>query len=355
MKPDNKSAIYAARGGHEMVLNLLFANADGNGKLEKDPDPSRGDTPMLEAIGRGHIGVIRLLLEQDNFNPTRRNREGKTYYEIAEERRGPKWQAEKELLKARYDEYVPSKKSNKKKIIGRRPSPRPSLSSPTTLGSKEKLQRSASSPVRKKHAHLDVPKPRRLVSGKDFNRDGKRKRRVVEDEEEDASFGSDSSSAVSAPRVLSNGAHSPRTTKAPKPRVRSTGSDTVSTKVPLKPSKTEPAPSVDRDEFHDTVSEASQPVSTITEPATGNDADGDDMPPTQQQLDDLKKRQHERREAKRKAAEEQRLKAEREAAEQQRLQEERRKQIEAARRQAELEEEQRRKNAKRPSAEKPRE
>jgi ankyrin repeat protein len=120
VKPDNACAVAAARGGHDDVLNLLLASAGD--RLEKDPDPAKYDdtTPLIAAIGRGNLKVIRLLLDQDNFNPTRRTSNGKTYFELAEEMRGPKWQTEVDLLKERYEEYMARRKAGgvkKKKMM----------------------------------------------------------------------------------------------------------------------------------------------------------------------------------------------------------------------------------------------
>ncbi|KAF2403646.1 ankyrin [Trichodelitschia bisporula] len=111
--PNNECAVVAARGGHIDVLNLLLASGTS---LEKDPDPMQHEeTPLLAAIGRGHIKVIKLLLEQDNFNPTRKTRDGKTYFELSEQIRGPKWQVERELLRKHYDAYTNRKPKTKRK------------------------------------------------------------------------------------------------------------------------------------------------------------------------------------------------------------------------------------------------
>ncbi|QDS74047.1 hypothetical protein FKW77_009194 [Venturia effusa] len=107
VKPTVACAVVAARGGHHLVLNLLLAAGDNLA----DPDPQRHDeTPMLAAIGRGHLRVIKLLLETENFNPTRTTRDGKRYYEVAEQMHGPKWQKEVRLLKDHYEAYVSKKK-----------------------------------------------------------------------------------------------------------------------------------------------------------------------------------------------------------------------------------------------------
>ncbi|KAF2433188.1 ankyrin, partial [Tothia fuscella] len=110
VKPNNACAVAAARGGHDVVLGLLLAYAGE--KLETDPDPTKyEETPLTAAIGRGHLKIIKLLLDQDNFNPTRLSKDGKTYFELAEEVRGPKWQAEVDLLKERYEAYAARRKA----------------------------------------------------------------------------------------------------------------------------------------------------------------------------------------------------------------------------------------------------
>ncbi|KAI4171523.1 MAG: hypothetical protein LQ348_006923 [Seirophora lacunosa] len=110
MRPDvgTDAVIAAARGGHDVVLEILFAI----GQLEHDPDPViSGDfkpgrnTPMLAAIGRGHIPVIKLLVKQGGFNPTRRIFRGLTYHELAKERQGSNWEEEYSILKEAYDDY----------------------------------------------------------------------------------------------------------------------------------------------------------------------------------------------------------------------------------------------------------
>lgn len=107
IKPNITCGVAAARGGHYDILSILLASG-----LKADPDPSKHpETPMTVAIGRGHIKIVTLLLEQDNFNPTRRNKEGKTYWEIAEERRGPKWEEERDMLKQASEEYSSTHRS----------------------------------------------------------------------------------------------------------------------------------------------------------------------------------------------------------------------------------------------------
>ncbi|KAF2274957.1 uncharacterized protein EI97DRAFT_434526 [Westerdykella ornata] len=187
IKPNIACGVAASRGGHEDVLGLLLAYG-----LKADPDPAKhSETPMLVAIGRGHIEIIKLLLKQDTFNPTRRNREGKTYWEISEERMGPRWEEERDELKKAFDEYrnrIKSPKRLKKEIP-----------IPATIRAKKKSSPSgrdrSSSPQQEPHrAHpaksSAVPqapqKARRLMTGKEIaNREGKRRRRVVSEDSSD--------------------------------------------------------------------------------------------------------------------------------------------------------------------------
>lgn len=106
-KASPEALIAACKGGHDVVLQLLIAM----GNPDPDPDPvlshdqRRGyNTPMLAAIGEGNIQSIKLLTQQDGFNPTREF-SGRTYYEISEERKGDDWKQEKELLKQAYKQY----------------------------------------------------------------------------------------------------------------------------------------------------------------------------------------------------------------------------------------------------------
>ncbi|KAI9888827.1 MAG: Set3 complex subunit with deacetylase activity, meiotic-specific repressor of sporulation proteins [Vezdaea aestivalis] len=128
MRPqsDTESFIAAARGGHDEVMQLLLAMGDA----EPDPAPIKSstyktgyNTPMLAAIGRGSEKVIKLLLEQQVFDPTRLDHKGRTYHEVAKERQGFGWEKEYELLKAAYDKHPKSRKS--RLASGKNPSSSP--------------------------------------------------------------------------------------------------------------------------------------------------------------------------------------------------------------------------------------
>lgn len=143
MKPmgDPEALLAAAKGGHELCLSFLFAM----GKANPDPDPLRKfkdglNTPMLVAIGRNNIGVLKLLLDQPSFDPTRRIHKKLTYYELAKERRGVGWEEEYRLLKSAYDKH-------KDRTRGK--SPNAVHKSPQSREAKKALrQKSSTSPLR---------------------------------------------------------------------------------------------------------------------------------------------------------------------------------------------------------------
>jgi ankyrin repeat protein len=222
IKPNITCGVAAARGGHYDILSILLASG-----LKADPDPSKHpETPMTVAIGRGHLKIIQLLLEQDGFNPTRRNKENKTYYEIAEEKAGPRWEQERDVLKQAYDEHRGTHRSP------RRAKKEPPSLSAIRMKRRGSLKRDRSTSPRPdaRRAHLtksetapSAPpqKSRRLMSGKEMaNREGKRRKRIVEDDE-------DSSEEESEEDVR------PPIRKI-KPRSHSEGEENKPTKKPLK-------------------------------------------------------------------------------------------------------------------------
>ncbi|MCJ1357280.1 MAG: Set3 complex subunit with deacetylase activity, meiotic-specific repressor of sporulation proteins [Icmadophila ericetorum] len=117
MRPiaDIEAVLAAARGGHKVVLELLIAI----GKPNPDPDPLPSsnykpghNTPMLAAIGRGNPEIIKLLLSETGFDPTRRLYKTMTYHEIAKDRQGVHWQEEYDILKQAYDKAMGHRTSN---------------------------------------------------------------------------------------------------------------------------------------------------------------------------------------------------------------------------------------------------
>jgi hypothetical protein len=116
---DAESMVAAARGGHDLVIQLLL----GLGGASPDPKPVASQpeefaTPILAAIGQENIKVLELLIEQQSFDPTKRFK-GETYYEIAKRRQGTNWKEEEQILKNAYDAYKNNHKG-KTKSPGRR-------------------------------------------------------------------------------------------------------------------------------------------------------------------------------------------------------------------------------------------
>lgn len=163
---DPESMVAAARGGHDLVIQLLL----GLGGANADPGPVsslQGEfaTPILAAIGQENIKVVKLLLEQQGFDPTRRFK-GETYYEIARRRQGTNWQEEEQLLKNAYDEYKRSHRDiHKAKGSGaRREREKPPRRDDSTEGKVPK--RHLSSPTReaelkRKSSKLESPREKR--------------------------------------------------------------------------------------------------------------------------------------------------------------------------------------------------
>ncbi|KNG48577.1 ankyrin repeat-containing protein [Stemphylium lycopersici] len=183
IKPNITCGVAAARGGHYDILSILLASG-----LKADPDPSKHpETPMTVAIGRGYLKIIQLLLEQDNFNPTRRNKDQKTYYEISEERHGPKWEEERDMLKRACEEYQKTHRSPRRT---KKEPPNPSANR-MKRKSPPRRDRSSSPQAEPKRANLTKAtaastapqKSRRLMSGKEkASREGQRRKRVVDED-----------------------------------------------------------------------------------------------------------------------------------------------------------------------------
>lgn len=118
-KADPESMIAAAKGGHDEVISLLL----GMGDADPDPDPVAGgshkpgyNTPMLAAIGRGNLAVIRILLDNPDFNPARRLYRDRTYYELSRDRRAENWEDEYDLLRDAYEKHVRAKRQRKAEL-----------------------------------------------------------------------------------------------------------------------------------------------------------------------------------------------------------------------------------------------
>ncbi|KAJ9496235.1 hypothetical protein H2202_008193 [Exophiala xenobiotica] len=205
-KAETESLIAAAKAGHEEVVQFLLSMGDP----EPDPDPVRNlklgyNTPMLAAIGRGHPEVVKLLLAQSGFNPTRKLLKGKTYYEVAAERKGEQWQKEYDILKDAFDKYAAGKprKTTSPRATRDTDKQRPRTSrrshSPLTI----KLRKSSSPTL----AHKSQPIKSPQSSTKDADRESvsvegaeRRKFSAARKERNDVAVSSDQDQTVAAPK-----------------------------------------------------------------------------------------------------------------------------------------------------------
>ena len=128
----------AVKGGHEEVLGVMFALAATEADPEPLPDEKLGqNTPMLAAIGRGNLDVIKLLLNQAGFDPTRRVYKNMTYPEISRERRGEFWEEERDILQKALEEHRRtgghrSNTNSPRRVRKQRPHPPSELSEPSS-------------------------------------------------------------------------------------------------------------------------------------------------------------------------------------------------------------------------------
>ncbi|EME48839.1 hypothetical protein DOTSEDRAFT_67783 [Dothistroma septosporum NZE10] len=111
---DNNVVAAAAKTGDTYLVNMLLAEMTEKKALQKP------EKPLLSVLGTSHTEMVRSLTELDNFNPLWRNRQGKTWPEIAEERHGPNWREEKGLLESLYDQCAATKERRSSSPVTKR-------------------------------------------------------------------------------------------------------------------------------------------------------------------------------------------------------------------------------------------
>ncbi|KAJ3472669.1 hypothetical protein NLG97_g10802 [Lecanicillium saksenae] len=168
---DPESMVAAARGGHDLVIQLLL----GLGGANADPGPvaslaAEFATPILAAIGQENIKVVQLLLEQQGFDPTRRFK-GETYYEIARRRQGPNWKEEEDMLRAAYDEY---KRTHKDGAVTKSPS-RKEREREEKRAKREEARADAKRERKSLHSPAREAEPKRKISSKIDGQGSKRR------------------------------------------------------------------------------------------------------------------------------------------------------------------------------------
>lgn len=187
--PNVACGVAAARGGHDEILSFLLAT--GLSADHRDP-AKHNETPMLVAIRKGHLNVIKLLLAQDDFDPTRRNRDGNTYWEYAQDYEGPNWKEVHRVLKAKYDEVMLTRSSKRLRSPEMRrtdqKSPRRSkhLDQDAHRRTREKEPRPRNLEKRTKDDSESHSKPKkRLISRRELNRQSTRESTSPDASDED--------------------------------------------------------------------------------------------------------------------------------------------------------------------------
>lgn len=155
---DNNIIAAAARTGDSYLINMLLA------EMSEKKAHQKPEKPLLSVLGTSHLETVKSLTELDQFNPLWTNRQGKTWPEIADERRGPMWVQESELLHRLYNEArkklerQSSSPVTKREEVKRRPPPQ------SGDHSTEK-----SPPKRKNGKRLMSRREMRAASGKPFS------------------------------------------------------------------------------------------------------------------------------------------------------------------------------------------
>lgn len=155
---DNNIIAAAARTGDSYLINMLLAEMTDKKAFQKP------EKPLLAVLGTSHLETVKSLTELDQFNPLWRNRQGKTWPEIADERHGPMWVQESELLHRLYKEALSkterrsSSPVTKRDEVKRRPPPQSGDNSGED-----------SPPKRKNGKRLMSRREMRAASGKPFD------------------------------------------------------------------------------------------------------------------------------------------------------------------------------------------
>lgn len=113
---DNAIIAAAAKTGDSYLVNMLLA------EMSEKKASQRPERLMLSVLGTSHLEMVKSLSELDNFDPLYRNRQDKTWPELAEERHGPNWREEKQLLQRLYDQSAASKERCSSSPVSKRDS-----------------------------------------------------------------------------------------------------------------------------------------------------------------------------------------------------------------------------------------
>lgn len=113
---DNAVVAAAAKTGDTYLVSMLLA------EMTEKKAHQKAEKPLLAVLGTSHIEMVKSLTELDNFNPLFRNRQQKTWPEIAEEKHGVNWRQERDLLQRLYDEAASVKERRSSSPVTKRDS-----------------------------------------------------------------------------------------------------------------------------------------------------------------------------------------------------------------------------------------
>ena len=91
---DNHIIAAAAKTGDVYLVNMLLAEM-AEKKLRQKPEE-----PMLAVLGSSHFEMVKVLTELEWFDPLWTDSENKGWVELAEEKQGPMWKQESQLMKS---------------------------------------------------------------------------------------------------------------------------------------------------------------------------------------------------------------------------------------------------------------
>ncbi|KAK3070521.1 hypothetical protein LTR53_010315 [Teratosphaeriaceae sp. CCFEE 6253] len=94
---DNGIIAAAAKTGDQYLVNMLLA------EMTEKKARQKSERPMLPVLGTSHFEMVKTLTELDQFNPLWTSKFGKTWAQLADDRNGPNWRQERELLQRLYD------------------------------------------------------------------------------------------------------------------------------------------------------------------------------------------------------------------------------------------------------------
>ena len=187
---DNNVIAAAAKTGDLYLVNMLLAEMNDR-KASQKPEK-----PMLSVLGTSHFEMVKALTELDNFNPMWRTRAGKSWPELAEERNGPMWRQEKELLQRLHDLRVGSKPRLSSSPVAKRDGAKRRLQQPEAEDESEDEAEGTKRAKRKNGRRLMSRKDMRAAGGKGAMSDSSEE---DDDEEAEADETSNTMDAAAAP------------------------------------------------------------------------------------------------------------------------------------------------------------